>query len=188
MGLRPLFDDHCAQLAHDHGFTVCAFELFPGREELTLDERLEAGSTLDDDHVLGDALAAAAMTECDRAVAVGFCMGGMYALKSVSTRRFERVAAFYGQIRLPEQWRGPGQREPLELMAEGDPTTVLEIIGTADGFTPPDDVLALEATGARTVKYAGAEHGFVHDASRETHRRADAADAWAIVIAWLKGL
>jgi dienelactone hydrolase len=35
------------------------------------------------------------------------------------------------------------------------------------------------------VRYEGAEHGFVHDASRPAHRADDAADAWRRVIAFL---
>jgi len=48
MGLRPLFDAMCAQLAADHGWVVCAPEPFPGREELSVDERLGAMADFDD--------------------------------------------------------------------------------------------------------------------------------------------
>jgi len=37
------------------------------------------------------------------------------------------------------------------------------------------------------VRYADAEHGFAHDASRPTHRADDAADAFARAKAWLQG-
>jgi carboxymethylenebutenolidase len=63
---------------------------------------------------------------------------------------------------------------------------VLAIVGTVDPFTPPDDVLALEATGATVVRYEGADHAFVHDPDRPVHRPADAADAWTRAITWLK--
>jgi dienelactone hydrolase len=39
--------------------------------------------------------------------------------------------------------------------------------------------------GVEVVRYEGAEHGFVHDPARPTHRPADAADAWARALAFL---
>ena len=187
MGLRPLFDEHCARLAQGNRWNVCAFELYAGREHLTRDERLATANQNDDARILGDAVAAANATGCDRVGVIGFCMGGMYALKSTCTGRFDRVVACYGMIRVPEAWRGPNQREPLDAVAEGDPTRVLSIVGGIDAFTPPDDVAALEATGATVVRYEGADHAFIHDPARSVHRPADAADAWARAQAWLRG-
>jgi dienelactone hydrolase len=187
MGLRPLFDDHVARLARDHRWTVCAFEIFAGREHLDRDERMVAARDNDDERILADALAAADATGCATVAVIGFCMGGMYALKCVQTRRFVKVVAFYGMIRVPENWRGPGQGEPLVALAAGDATTVLAIIGERDSFTPPDDIRDLEATGARTVRYADAEHAFVHDPARPSYRPDDAADAWGHAVAWISG-
>ena len=50
---------------------------------------------------------------------------------------------------------------------------------------PEADADALAATGAEVVRYPGADHGFVHDPSRPTHRADDAADAWRRVGAFL---
>jgi carboxymethylenebutenolidase len=186
LGLRPLFDEHCARLAREQGWTVCAFELFAGREHLTREERMVAAKDNDDSRILGDAVAAARATECDRVGLIGFCMGGMYALKSVRTRRFARTVAFYGMIRVPENWRSPTQGEPLDALAQGDASSVLAIVGTADPFTPPADIAALEATGATAVRYEGADHGFVHDPDRPVHRPDDAADAWRRAVEWLR--
>jgi len=185
MGLRPLFDGHAARVAAEQGWTVCAPQVFPGREHLAAEERMAAVCELADDEVLADVLAAAEATACETVVITGFCMGGMYTIKAAATGRFHRAAAFYGMIRLPEHWRGPGQGEPLELLAEGDPCPLLAVIGAEDPFTPPDDVAALEAAGAVTVVYAGADHGFVHNPVRPAHRPDDAADAWARVVEFL---
>jgi carboxymethylenebutenolidase len=38
------------------------------------------------------------------------------------------------------------------------------------------------------VRYDGADHGFVHDPSRPTHRADDAADAWDRALAFLDGV
>jgi carboxymethylenebutenolidase len=185
MGLRPLFDDHVSRLAAEQGWTVCAPQVFAGREHLAAEERMAAVGELVDEQVLADVLAAADATECETVVLTGFCMGGMYTIKAAATGRFRRAAAFYGMIRLPEHWQGPGQGEPLELLAAGDPCPLLAIIGTEDPFTPPDDVAALEAAGAVIASYEGADHGFVHDPVRPAHRPDDAADAWARVIEFL---
>jgi carboxymethylenebutenolidase len=187
MGMRPLFDDLVARLAVETGGTVAAFQLYPGREQLDVGERLAAASTLDDDRVLGDAMAAAEATGAGTVSILGFCMGGMYALKAVGTGRFERSCPFYGMIHVPEAWQGPGQGEPLDGLAAGDPSSVLAVIGTADAWTPPDHVDELEAAGATVLCYEGADHGFVHDASRPAHRADDAAAAWAMVLDWLAG-
>jgi dienelactone hydrolase len=90
-------------------------------------------------------------------------------------------------IRMPEEWRSATNGDALEALfaAPGSATTVLEVVGTADPYTPPEHVAELEAAGGTVVRYEGAEHGFVHDASRPTHRADAAADAWSKVLAWL---
>jgi carboxymethylenebutenolidase len=185
MGLRPLFDAMCQRLADEHGWVVCAAEPFPGREDTPVEQRLEIVGELDDDRQLGDLVAAADATGVEPVGIIGFCMGGMYALKASATGRFDRSVAFYGMIRVPERWRGRGQREPLDAVASPGAAAVLAIIGTADIWTPPADVDALEAAGAEVVRYEGAEHGFVHDPDRPAHRADDAADAWQRAIAFL---
>jgi carboxymethylenebutenolidase len=185
-GLRPLFDDLVQRLADDHGWVVCAPEPWPGRESMTLEERLGAVGTLVDADVLRDATDAADATGQDPVGVLGFCMGGMYALKAAGTGRFDRAVSFYGMIRIPEQWRSDTQGEPLDLLGD-EATRVLAVIGTDDIWTPPDDVDALEDAGAEVVRYAGAEHGFVHDPDRPVHRPDYAADAWRRVVTWLGG-
>jgi carboxymethylenebutenolidase len=184
-GLRPLFDGHVARLAADNAWTVCAFELWPGRENLDLADRLAAGGSLDDQRVLGDAVAAADATGVEPVSIVGFCMGGMYALKAAGTGRFDRAASFYGMARVPEMWRSPTQGEPLAAVAGACPA--IQIAGTADPWLPEADMAALEAAGVEVIRYEGADHGFAHDPDRPAHRPDDAADAWRRVLAHLYG-
>jgi carboxymethylenebutenolidase len=186
MGLRPLFDDMCAQLAADHGWVVCAPEPFPGGESLPVDERLGVMSDFDDDVLRETAVLAADATGCRRVAATGFCMGGMLAFKAAASGRFERAAGFYGMIRLPESWARGRLQQPIDALSSSDRCPTLAIIGTADHFTPPQDVADAEALGVVVVSYEGAEHGFVHDASRPSHRGEDAADAWRQVVAFLE--
>lgn len=185
MGMRPLFSDLVMDLAVANGWSVCAFELYPDREDLNLEERLHVASTLTDQRVLGDAVDAADLTGVDPVAIVGFCMGGMYTLKAVSTGRFDRYCSFYGMIRIPESWRSSGQAEPLDVLTNGGSSSVLAIVGGVDPWTPPGDVEALADTGVTVVSYADADHGFVHDSSRPTYRPDDAADAWEYVIKWM---
>lgn len=186
MGLRPLFDDMCAQLAADYGWVVCAPEPFPGRESLPVNERLGVMSDFDDDVLRETAALAADVTGCRRVVTTGFCMGGMLAFKAAASGRFERAAGFYGMIRLPEAWAGGRLQQPIDALASPDRCPTLAIVGTADHFTPAQDVADAEALGVVVVSYEGAEHGFVHDASRPAHRAEDAADAWHQVVAFLE--
>jgi len=192
-GLRPLFTDMCHDIAARTGWSVAAFEPFPGQELPTADapdgfpRRSEALRGLEDEALLRDAVDAAKRTGCVRVGIVGFCMGGMYALKAVATGRFDRAVSFYGMIRVPEDWRGPGQGQPLDAVAGRGEAEVLALVGTVDGWTPPEDVDALEALGARVVRYEGADHGFAHDPTRPAHRPDDAADAWDRALRFLDG-
>jgi carboxymethylenebutenolidase len=186
MGLRPLFDDLVARLASDYGWAVAAVEPFPGRESMTIEERMGAMASLNDERQVSDLVAAAYLLDVERVGILGFCMGGMYTMKAVPTGRFDRAAPFYGMIRVPDAWKGPEQRDAIEVLREapGSAEKVLAVVGTADPYTPAQDVDDLEALGATVVRYEGAEHGFVHDASRPAHRATDAADAWRRVADW----
>jgi carboxymethylenebutenolidase len=151
--LRPLFDEMAQRLADDQGWVVCAFDLWPGRDDLpTLADRLEAGGTIDDARVLGDAAAAADLTRADEVAVVGFCMGGMYALKAAGTGRFVRAAAFYGMARVPEMWRSPTQGEPLEALARPEACPALAIVGTIDPWLPA--ATRVPTTGSSTTRRA----------------------------------
>jgi dienelactone hydrolase len=187
MGLRPLFDEHCARLARDNDWNVCSYELFAGNEHLDRDARMIAAKDLDDERILGDALAAADATGCALVNIIGFCMGGMYTLKAVKTDRFHRHVPFYGMIHVPDNWRSAGQGDPLDAVRRGNPRRVLAVIGTADPFTPPAVVDELESVGVTVVRYHGADHAFVHDPDRPMHNAQYAIDAWARAINWLNG-
>jgi carboxymethylenebutenolidase len=178
MGLRPLFEEHCARLSKEWKVSVCAPELFPGMEKLNVDQRMKKVKTFNDELKIEDILAAAQRTGCDTVHVVGFCMGGMYALKAAANERFTKAVSFYGMIRVPKQWKGKGQAEPLELLAERGAAHVMEIVGTKDPYVPVDDAKELEELGATVAIYKGAEHGFVHDPERPAHRPKEAKDAW----------
>jgi carboxymethylenebutenolidase len=193
-GLRPLFADLCHDLSSRTGWSVVSFEPFPGqglpgeKDPDAGPQRFQALSQLADDALLADAVAAADATGCERVGLIGFCMGGMYALKASGTGRFDRVVAFYGMIHVPEAWANPAAGEPLDALARRGDTDVMAVVGTADAWTPADQVDELRAAGVHVVSYEGAEHGFVHDPTRPAHRADDAADAWDRALAFLDGL
>ncbi|MBA2281429.1 MAG: dienelactone hydrolase family protein [Acidimicrobiia bacterium] len=189
-GLRPLFDAMARRLSSENGWAVAAVEPFPGRETMTIEERLAAMPTFDDAASMRDLVAAAGALDCDRVGILGFCMGGMLTLKAAATLRFDRAVPFYGMVRNPADWKGDGaDADAVDTLkaTPGAAGRVLAIMGTADPYTPAHDVDDLEAAGATVVRYEGAEHGFVHDADRPAHRADDAADAWRRAIAWLSG-
>ena len=187
-GLRPLFDDLVDRLSRENGWPVVAVEPFPGRTfpEGDMDARFRVMPEMDDDQLLGDLVDAARLLGTAKVGCIGFCMGGMYALKSASTGAFSRICAFYGMVTVPEAWRGPGQGEPLEHLRRKPATTeVMAVIGGEDTFIPPVDAAALRTAGVDVAFYPEAQHGFVHDPSRPAHRPDDAADAWRRAIEFL---
>jgi dienelactone hydrolase len=188
MGLRPLFADVASRLAKEHEWAVCVVEPFPGRETLPLADRLSSMAGLVDHEQVRDLVAAADVLEIEPVGIIGFCMGGMYAMKAATTGRFDRVVSFYGMVRVPDDWRGPNQHDAIEgLLADrSSAERVLLLTGTADPFVTAEHADELEAAGAAVVRYPGADHGFVHDASRPTHRPVDAEDCWRRTAEWLK--
>jgi carboxymethylenebutenolidase len=184
--LRPLFDEMAQRLADENGWAVCCFDLWAGQPDVsTLADRLAKAGLLEDDRILGDAVAAADATGCAEVGVMGFCMGGMYTLKAAGTGRFVRAVSFYGMARIRPDWQSPTQGAPLDALAAPGACPALELVGTADAWVPSEDIEALRAAGVEVVTYEGADHGFVHDPSRPQHRPDDAADAWRRAIAHL---
>ena len=137
-GVRPLFDDMVERLAVDWQMAVCAVEPFPGRDlPLEPEPRMAVVGELSDDDHLRDLIEGAAATGQERVGLIGFCMGGMYTLKASRSDRFARLVAFYGMIRVPADWRGPGHGEPLDHIAVGHPDRVLAIVGERDPTRRP---------------------------------------------------
>ena len=187
MGLRPLFDDLAARLSSEHGWAVAVVEPFPGQEDLDLAARMDAVGALRDVDAMGDLVAAADLLAVEPVGIIGFCMGGMWAIKAVATLRFRAAVPFYGMVRNPENWRTDDNADAVDVLraTPGAAARVLAIVGTADPYTPERDLDELEDAGATVVRYEGAEHGFVHDPARPAHRADDAADAWRRAIEWL---
>lgn len=189
-GLRPLFDAHAQRLADDHRWVVVVPELYPGEEHLTLEERHGRAATFSDADKLADAVAAADATGFEHVGVLGFCMGGMYAMKSLASYHFTRAVSFYGMVRVPEQWSGGGQGDAIDVVCarrEHGDLRLLALFGTEDPWCPLDQVDELEAAGAEVVRYEGADHGWAQDPDRPNYRANEAADAWARAERFLDG-
>jgi carboxymethylenebutenolidase len=194
-GLRPLFTDMARRLA-THGLAVCAFEPFathPESERVSVEQRLARVKDLDDAQQLEIFSSAADLLVVEDNIArvsvLGFCMGGHYTFKAAASDRFDAAVAFYGMLRTPADWQGPGHPiEPLEVATRMCPT--LAIFGSIDNWTPAADIDALRnawqsRTDCEIVIIEGADHGFVHDPERDVHRAEDAAACWSKAIAWM---
>jgi carboxymethylenebutenolidase len=187
MGMRPLFDDLAARLAEEYDLVVVVVEPFPGLEDQPLDWRMGNAGEVGDERRLGDLVAAADATGMADVGIIGFCMGGMYAMKAAGTGRFTRAVAFYGMVRVLDAWKSEGNVEPLDAVTADGACPVLLIAGSEDRYTPADELQALRDAGGTVIVYEGADHGFVHDPSRPAHRAEDAADAWRRAFAFLNG-
>jgi carboxymethylenebutenolidase len=193
-GMRPLFDDMARRLA-THGFGVFAVEPFSewsDEQRATLEARMGSAGSLDDADQLAKLEAAADRLVVEDDVStvsvLGFCIGGYYTFKAAAGDRFDRAVAFYGMLRTPDNWKGAGHTDPLDLVADVCPT--LAIFGSNDGMTPANDIDALRTRWSsrddcEIVVVDGAEHGFVHDPDRPAHRADDAAAMWHKAITWM---
>ena len=184
-GLRPLFDQHAQRVADAEGWVVVVPEMWPGHEYLSVPERLERAGELRDDDKAADQLVAAELTECETVGVMGFCMGGMYAMKASSSGRFDAAVSFYGMIRVPDGWRSPHQADAIGSVADPHACPVLALCGTEDPWLPQAELDEL-AEVATVVRYPGADHGFAQDPEGDTHRPDDAADAWKRALAFLR--
>ncbi len=195
MGLRPLFDDMSWRLA-THGFAVICPDPFvhlPAEVRNGEDPvaKMRAVAGLDDKNQIQDLISAAdrlaTLTTTTTMNITGFCLGGMQTLKAATTGRFDRAVSFYGQLRLPPEWQGGTMMGPMGNLDQVCPT--LAILGGVDPYTPAADVLALreewrDRPDCEIFSYPEADHAFVHDPNRPTHRAADAADAWRRTLDW----
>ena len=159
----------------------------------SVESRLAHVKDLDDSQQMDMLTAAADLLVVDDDVArvsvLGFCMGGHYAFKAAAIDRFDAAVAFYGMVRTPDAWRGPGHRiDPIAVAAEMAPT--LAYFGAKDPWTPAADIDAFRAawsgrSDCEIVVVDEADHGFVHDPDRDVHRADDAAHAWEHALHWI---
>ncbi|NWJ73937.1 dienelactone hydrolase family protein [Pseudonocardia sp. ICBG1122] len=182
-GTTPVFEVMATGLATDHGWSVCVPEIITEDRDAPFDRRRLIVADIDDGAVFTILREAAAETAAATVSLIGFCVGGMYAMKASSLEVFDRLVAFYGMVRVPDYWHGPGQAEPMEYL-RGNTDRVLAVFGEKDPFIPIADIDTVAAAGVTTLRYPEAGHAFAHGGG--DHRPDDAADAWRHAVAFLK--
>ena len=129
---------------------------------------------LDDELQIGDLEAAAdylVVHDDVREVAVmGFCMGGMQVLKAAATGRFDQAVAFYGMIRVPDDWVGPKHAPAARHRRRRVPhARDLRRPATRTRRRPTSKRCGRRGPSrpdCEIVVYPEAEHGFVHAPER----------------------
>ncbi len=161
-----------------------------------VDEIRGAVASLPDRRVLGDLEGALAHLSRDPAVdsaalaAVGFCMGGNYALLlGCTSRRLSAVVDFYGRF-VYRELSAEKPIQPLEMLLNLS-VPLLAMFGEDDPSISRDDVDRLRETLERFAKehtivtFPGVGHGFMND-RRRSHDAAAAEKAWKLAIDFLR--
>ncbi|MBI3457651.1 MAG: dienelactone hydrolase family protein [Candidatus Rokubacteria bacterium] len=194
-GLTPHIKDVADRFARE-GYVALAPDMY-SREGGAPSEDLEIlrkfAFTIPDRRIVADLRAACAYlrrrpeVRADRIAAIGFCMGGAWALLLACHEPIQAVADFYGRVRYPEL-TDVKPKHPIDYAADLR-CPLLGIFAGADQGIPVEDARDLEAAGRRHGKtvefhvYDGAPHAFFND-HRESYREKEARDAWAKTLAF----
>ena len=185
-GLRPLFDEHAQRIADEQGWAVAAVEPWPGREDLTIEERLAQVGTIDDSAILGDLAAAADLLEVEPVGVMGFCMGGMFTLKAAGTGRFHRAVRVLRDDPRARALAGGRSVEPLDaVVAAPGACPTLAIIGWSTSGRRPTTSPRSRRPAWRWSATPAPTTASSTTPSRPAHRPDDAADAWRRAMTFL---
>lgn len=183
-GTTPVFEQMASRLATERAWSVCVPEIITEDRTAAFAERRLKVVGVADQTVFATLRDAAAATGDSTVSLMGFCVGGMYAMKATSLHVFDRIVAFYGMVRVPEYWQSPEQGEPLDYL-RGNTDSILAIFGERDEFIPPADIDAVERIGVATARYPEAGHAFAHGEGSDHFRAADSEDAWRRALEFL---
>jgi carboxymethylenebutenolidase len=196
---------HVARRLAGEGFAVLAIDLYRRERHVDITDPARWIRELSDPQAVADVqegidfLAGHAAVGGRRVGVIGFCMGGMFALLAgCECRGLSAVVPFYGMLShrhgLLYDPRGldPAKkpREPLDAVRDLR-CPLLGLFAGRDEYVALADVEELRrralATGqpAQIVVYPEAAHAFMND-TRPAFRPADARDAWARTIAFLR--
>lgn len=184
-GLNDWVKEQAGKLA-DEGYVALAVDLYRGKVADNSDLAHELMRGLPEDRATRDLKAAYAFlavrpdVKKDRIGAIGWCMGGGYALAAaLAEPGLDADVINYGRL----------VTDPDELKKIHAP--VLGLFGGQDRGITPDDVkkfqVAMEKEGKKIdVKiYPDAGHAFENPHNKQGYRPEDAADAWQRTVAFL---
>jgi carboxymethylenebutenolidase len=181
-GLNENIKDIAGRFA-DQGYAALAVDLFGGRNRAICMARFMTGMLggsvnrfgISDLKAALTHLAALPAVDPDRIGAIGFCMGGAFAIAWACTdQRLKAIAPFYG-----------ANPRPLEAVKRACP-----VVGSypEKDFTSSAGRALDQALDTYDIKheikiYPGAGHSFFNDSSR-AYDQAAAADSWKRVLAF----
>jgi carboxymethylenebutenolidase len=177
-GLNDWVKEQASRLA-DQGYVALAVDLYRGKVATTPEEAHEIMRGVPEDraqrdlHAAFEFLSSRAEVRKDRIGAIGWCMGGGYALDvALAEPALAAAVINYGHL----------ATDPQSLQKINAP--ILGLFGAQDRGIPPADVhkfaQALKQMG-KTVEvkiYDDAGHAFENPNNTTGYREADAADAW----------
>jgi carboxymethylenebutenolidase len=184
-GLNDWVKEQASKLA-DQGYEALAIDLYRGRVATTPDQAHEIMRGVPEDRAKRDLHAAfvflgsQANVKKDRIGAIGWCMGGGYALDvALQEPTLAADVINYGHL----------ATDPEALEKINAP--ILGIFGGQDRGITPDDVHKFEAVMEKAGKsieikiYDDAGHAFENPNNKDGYRAADATDAWHRTAAFL---
>jgi carboxymethylenebutenolidase len=186
-GLNDWVKEQASKLAGE-GYVTLAVDLYRGKVATTSDEAHEIMRGVPEDRAARDLQAAFdylssnPKVKKDRIGAIGWCMGGGYALNvALHEPALAADVINYGHL----------ATDPDAIKKINAP--VLGLFGAQDRGITPDDVnkfqQQMKAAGKRieVVSYPDAGHAFENPNNKGGYRPEDAADAWKRTIAFLAG-
>jgi len=186
-GLNDWVKDQAAKLS-EQGYVTLAIDLYRGKIATTPDMAHEIMRGVPEDrakrdlHAAFEFLASQPDVRKDRIGAIGWCMGGGYALDiALQEPTLAADVINYGHL----------ATDPDALKKINAP--ILGLFGAQDQGIPPDDVRKFEATLKQLGKtvdikiYDDAGHAFENPNNKAGYRPDDAADAWNRTVAFLAG-
>jgi carboxymethylenebutenolidase len=184
-GLNDWVKEQTQKIA-EQGYVVLAVDLYRGKTATDPNEAHELMRGLPQDRAVRDMQAAfdylaARKDVTGRIGSVGWCMGGGYSLQlAIHQPRLAACVVNYGAL----------PTDPNDIQQIGAP--VLGNFGGQDHGITPADVKAFQKSLTALGRYVdikiydGAGHAFENPNNQTGYKPADAADAWARTIAFLK--
>jgi carboxymethylenebutenolidase len=184
-GLNDWVKEQASKLS-DEGYEALAIDLYRGKVATTPDEAHELMRGVPDDRAKRDLHAAFEFLQSqpnvkkNRIGAIGWCMGGGYALDvALQEPTLAADVINYGHL----------ATDPDALKKIN--ASILGLFGGQDRGITPDDVHKFEAAMKQLGKkveikiYDDAGHAFENPNNKEGYRAADAADAWKRTVNFL---
>ena len=184
-GLNDWVKDQASKLA-DQGYAALAIDLDRGKVATTPDEAHQIMRGVPEDrakrdlHAAFEYLASQSSVKKDRIGAIGWCMGGGYALDvALQEPSLAAIVINYGHL----------ATDPEALKKTNAP--ILGLFGAQDKGITPEDVQKFEQTMKQFGKkievkeYDDAGHAFENPNNKQGYREADAQDAWKRTVEFL---